>query len=553
MPYRCAVFGCSNVSDSKNSIALHKLPFEGDERPVAKKRRKQWIAFVNTKRAKWTPTTTSRVCSAHFKPEDFSLRFPSIPGESTSTVSYMPRLLSDEIGVIPIPTMHVQRSVNPFAIDTSTLTRRGRRQQARSQAPETSQEDLEEREEEEEEQGMEIDNLDMEIEEEPVVFSQSTEYSAEDTETETETETEEEEEKYIKPSIALESNLRKQPKFIVFFVKAVVVVQSSKVLQIFNNMGLSCFSLRAYFRHQREKLFPTIYIYWKSYQSKMIQKLKETGEALVIAGDGRHDSMGHSAKYCAYTIFCCTIPLILHFSIVQRNVAGNSPAMEYLAFQNCLTYLLGCGVPLGTLITDRHSSIIKHMRERLNNIKHYFDLWHIKKNTAVYDKMCAALTNPSLVKGIKQASPQAQTSCLEGFHSVLNQYSPKMIGYSYPGMLCRHIIASVHFNHNLHRDIRGNEDGTEQVRIVYPKFKNGEATVRNVRVEPNFEYVEDIYQTFILAQQENTLPAASQELTDMTPLPMDTMLNKQSKQEAIEKRKKRRNMVIQDVPPTTVP
>ncbi|KAK3716293.1 hypothetical protein QZH41_014572 [Actinostola sp. cb2023] len=430
-------------------------------------------------------------------------------------------------------------------------------QQARSQAPETSQEDLEEREEEEEEQGMEIDNLDMEIEEEPVVFSQSTEYSAEDTETETETETEEEEEKYIKPSIALESNLRKQPKFIVFLSKLLLLFNvcpvSSKVLQIFNNMGLSCFSLRAYFRHQREKLFPTIYIYWKSYQSKMIQKLKETGEALVIAGDGRHDSMGHSAKYCAYTIFCCTIPLILHFSIVQRNVAGNSPAMEYLAFQNCLTYLLGCGVPLGTLITDRHSSIIKHMRERLNNIKHYFDLWHIKKNTAVYDKMCAALTNPSLVKGIKQASPQAQTSCLEGFHSVLNQYSPKMIGYSYPGMLCRHIIASVHFNHNLHRDIRGNEDGTEQVRIVYPKFKNGEATVRNVRVEPNFEYVEDIYQTFILAQQENTLPAASQELTDMTPLPMDTMLNKQSKQEAIEKRNKRRNMVIQDVPPTTVP
>jgi len=68
-----------------------------------------------------------------------------------------------------------------------------------------------------------------------------------------------------------------------------------------------------------------------------------------------------------------------YFSL-QRNVAGNSPAMEYLAFQNCLTYLLGCGVPLGTLITDRHSSIIKHMRERLNNIKHYFDLWHIKKS-----------------------------------------------------------------------------------------------------------------------------------------------------------------------------
>ena len=29
---------------------------------------------------------------------------------------------------------------------------------------------------------------------------------------------------------------------------------------------------------------------------------------LTVAGDGRHDSMGHSAKYCAYTTFCCPIP-----------------------------------------------------------------------------------------------------------------------------------------------------------------------------------------------------------------------------------------------------
>ena len=31
----------------------------------------------------------------------------------------------------------------------------------------------------------------------------------------------------------------------------------------------------------------------------------------------RHDSMGHSAKYCAYTLFCCTVPLILDFSLIQ--------------------------------------------------------------------------------------------------------------------------------------------------------------------------------------------------------------------------------------------
>lgn len=29
-------------------------------------------------------------------------------------------------------------------------------------------------------------------------------------------------------------------------------------------------------------------------------------------------------------------------------------------------------------------------------------------------------------------------------------------------------------------------DDTEQIKITYPKFKNGEAVVRNVRVSQNF-------------------------------------------------------------------
>jgi len=29
------------------------------------------------------------------------------------------------------------------------------------------------------------------------------------------------------------------------------------------------------------------------------------------------DSMGHSAKFGAYTIFSCTLPMILHFALVQ--------------------------------------------------------------------------------------------------------------------------------------------------------------------------------------------------------------------------------------------
>ena len=39
----------------------------------------------------------------------------------------------------------------------------------------------------------------------------------------------------------------------------------------------------------------------------------------------------------------------------------------------------------------------------------------------------------------------------------------------------RQIIAAIHFNDNLKRDVRKSKfDGSEQISAVYPKFKNGE-------------------------------------------------------------------------------
>ena len=53
--------------------------------------------------------------------------------------------------------------------------------------------------------------------------------------------------------------------------------------------------------------------------------------------------------------------------------------MEYMAFQNCMNFLLVmAGLIISTFISDRHTSIAKHMREKLSHITHYFDLWHLK-------------------------------------------------------------------------------------------------------------------------------------------------------------------------------
>ena len=40
----------------------------------------------------------------------------------------------------------------------------------------------------------------------------------------------------------------------------------------------------------------------------------------MIAGDGRHDSMDHSAKYGAYIVFNCDINMILDFALLQVSI-----------------------------------------------------------------------------------------------------------------------------------------------------------------------------------------------------------------------------------------
>lgn len=92
----------------------------------------------------------------------------------------------------------------------------------------------------------------------------------------------------------------------------------NKILLVFRHMGVLVYYYPTYFYHQRHLLVPSIVKYWRGYQADLLAKL--AGKEAVIAGDagdGRHDSMGHPAKYGTYTIFCCTIGYIIHIVLVQ--------------------------------------------------------------------------------------------------------------------------------------------------------------------------------------------------------------------------------------------
>ena len=53
--------------------------------------------------------------------------------------------------------------------------------------------------------------------------------------------------------------------------------------------------------------------------------------------------------------------------------------MEYMAFTRSVDNLLANNLNVTTFVSDRHTSIRSHMKEKLPNITHYFDLSAFKE------------------------------------------------------------------------------------------------------------------------------------------------------------------------------
>ena len=81
-------------------------------------------------------------------------------------------------------------------------------------------------------------------------------------------------------------------------------------------MDLAAISARAFHKHQANFLIPVIIKHWETYRANLIERAKGVKNA-VWCGDGRYDSMGHSAKYGIYSMLCCDLQKIVHFELLQ--------------------------------------------------------------------------------------------------------------------------------------------------------------------------------------------------------------------------------------------
>ncbi|KAG1926112.1 hypothetical protein F2P79_025081 [Pimephales promelas] len=149
-----------------------------------------------------------------------------------------------------------------------------------------------------------------------------------------------------------------------------------KFEKICSTMNLQLFKYDTFRRHSRLYIEPAIVHKWTHWRNETLERLSER-ERVIVGGDMRADSPGHSAKFGSYTMMDLQTNTVVDVQLVQSNEVGGSYHMEKEGLQRSLALLEARGVTPECIVTDRHPQIQKFLRER--NINQFYDVWRIEK------------------------------------------------------------------------------------------------------------------------------------------------------------------------------
>ena len=157
----------------------------------------------------------------------------------------------------------------------------------------------------------------------------------------------------------------------------------------------------------------------------------------------------------------------------------------------------------GTVIVAKWQSVVNHVHNvHTGHGQHFPSCLHdnvdetvertkwIQPSTKASDKLENVILAKALQKDIAKLSPAEQTFPVEAFHSIINYFAPKLLVFSYEGMLCRLLLAALHYNENSQRQQATTADGRLRFCIKYPKFKKGGYSVRKIKCDSTHNYVQ---------------------------------------------------------------
>ena len=216
-------------------------------------------------------------------------------------------------------------------------------------------------------------------------------------------------------------------------------------------LNLKFFSDSTFYQLQKDFVTPVVHKSWEEERERMVTEITEKN-IVILAGDGRCDSPGHSAKYCTYTFLDAETGKVVDTTVVPVTEVANSNAMEKEGFIRVLRRIQCNSVKVDIVSTDRHVQIRKLLRvdPEVNHIKHEFDPWHISKslvkklNKAAKKKGCEDLLPwiPSVINHFwwsLDSSLKNVEEMYERFRSVIFHVVDK---HSWPG--CTHFTQCEH-------------------------------------------------------------------------------------------------------------
>ena len=86
-------------------------------------------------------------------------------------------------------------------------------------------------------------------------------------------------------------------------------------------------------------------------------------ETIILCGDGRNDSPGHSAKYCTYFLMEQFMDVIVDLHVTdKRETGGVSTNMEVFCFKKLIDRIIG-KLSISEIATDASTAVIALVRK----------------------------------------------------------------------------------------------------------------------------------------------------------------------------------------------
>ncbi|KAF8360135.1 hypothetical protein PRIPAC_98118, partial [Pristionchus pacificus] len=163
-------------------------------------------------------------------------------------------------------------------------------------------------------------------------------------------------------------------------------VGGAKLRQFLFTSGISTLSSQTFHRMKKLYIIPAVNEHFFNSQAIIIEGIRERiakGERIHLCGDGSFDSRGYSAAWCRYFLLDAESGVALHYVLIHTSDTGSSSTMEVAALErslNELSLMIGGTEGIASVVTDRHGSVIKMMRNKFPGSSHYFDPWHFIRN-----------------------------------------------------------------------------------------------------------------------------------------------------------------------------